>query len=70
MLASCGGSRATTPLDNAARASIAGSGALAAATALRDRSHESSSWTPWLSALAALLLIAELAMRRSEQRTA
>ncbi|HEY9228180.1 MAG TPA: BatA domain-containing protein, partial [Gemmatimonadaceae bacterium] len=68
MLAPCGGSRATTPIDAATRASFAGTGALAAATVLRDHSHESSSWTPWLLALAALLLIVELAMRRSEQR--
>jgi hypothetical protein len=61
----CGGARENTSIDEAMRVSLAGSGPLAAATSLRDRTAELSPWTPWLLALAALLLVGELAMRRT-----
>jgi hypothetical protein len=65
LLGPCGGAREAAPIDAAMRVSLAGSGPLAAATSLRDRTSELSPWTPWLLALAALLLVGELAMRRT-----
>jgi Aerotolerance regulator N-terminal len=65
MLAPCGGTRSSRPIDSSVRATLAGNGSLAPSSTLRDRATESSRWTPWLLALAALLLIAELAVRRS-----
>jgi hypothetical protein len=70
LIAPCGGALATAPVDSGARASLAGGSALAAATSVRDRTIESSPWTPWLLALAALLLIGELALRRSQRAVA
>lgn len=71
LLAPCGGgARDATPLDSAAVAPLAGSGALAAGASLRDRSAERSRWTPWLLFAAAGLLILELAARRTEKATA
>jgi len=70
LVAPCGGTFAATPIDSATRASLAGTGALAPAIALHDRAVASSRWTPWLLALAALLLIAELALRRPERAVA
>jgi hypothetical protein len=64
LLAPCGGMRDLTSIDSAMRASLAGAGSLAPAVAVRERSTESSRWSPWLFALAAALLIAELAVRR------
>jgi hypothetical protein len=69
LLVPCGGIRAPRPIAASAIASLAGSGALAPSAALRDLSTASSRWTPWLLALGALLLIAELALRRSMTRT-
>jgi hypothetical protein len=65
LLAPCGGVRATRPLSAEYVASLAGSGGLASARALGDGTTGSSRWTPWLLAVAALLLIAELAIRRT-----
>jgi hypothetical protein len=70
LLAPCDGHRATTPIDSAAVAALAGSGKLAASSSLRDKTSEASRWTPWLLAAAALALIAELSLRRSASRFA
>jgi hypothetical protein len=69
LLAPCGGPRDFTPLDVGVRTSLARSGPLAASSALRDRAVEASRWSPWLFGLAALLLLAELAMRRAAVRS-
>lgn len=69
LLAPCGGERAFTPIDAPTLATLAGRGSLADAAALRDREGETSRWTPWLLVVAAVLLILELAMRRSHRRT-
>jgi hypothetical protein len=70
LIGPCGGAFATVPLDSTTRASLAGGPSLAAAADVRDRTIESSPWTPWLLALAALLLIGELALRRSQRAVA
>ena len=70
LLAPCGGARAFVPIDGSAMTTLAGSGPLAAADALRDRDGESSRWTPWLLVAAAALLILELAMRRMRSAAA
>jgi hypothetical protein len=70
LLAPCGGTRNVAPVASARLASMAGSGALAAAGSLRDTGAESSEWTPWLLLIGALLLIIELAVRRSQSRAA
>ena len=65
LLVPCGGTRSSRPIDQTARAALAGSGSLAREQRrFRDRAAESSRWTPWLLALGALLLIVELAVRR------
>lgn len=69
LLAPCGGARDVSPIPGATQASLAGAGPLAVASALRDRATEVSRWTPWLFVLAALLLIAELAVRRAQGRS-
>jgi hypothetical protein len=70
LLAPCGGARDFTVVDAGVRAFLAGAGPLAAALTLRDRETESSRWSPWLFALAALLLTGELAIRRAGGRVA
>lgn len=70
MLEPCGGARVTGAIGQATRDSLAGTGSLAAASKLRDRSVEASAWTPWLLGFGALLLIAELAVRRMRRATA
>ena len=70
MIAPCGGTLATAPVDSTTRAELAGTGLLAPAIGLRDRDVASSRWTPWLLALGALLLIGELALRRPERAVA
>ena len=70
LLAPCGGTRDVAAVAPGTRAFLAGAGPLTAALTLRDRTAESSSWAPWLFALAALLLIGELALRRAEGRAA
>lgn len=68
LLAPCDGRRATAPLDSATIAAIAGGGPLASSSQLRDKTTETSRWTPWLLLAAALALIAELSVRRSSSR--
>ena len=65
LLVPCGGTRSSRPIDSTMRATLAGNGPLAPSSTFRDRAAESSRWTPWLLALGALLLIVELAVRRS-----
>ncbi len=64
LVAPCGGATDFMPLDSSIRARLAGAGPLAPAATLVDRTTESSRWSPWLLALAALLLTIELAIRR------
>jgi hypothetical protein len=68
LLAPCGGVVDLAPVDGAMLTSLAGGSSLLPAALLRDRITERSPFTPWLLALAALLLIAELAMRRGAKR--
>jgi hypothetical protein len=70
LLTPCGGARAMGRPTTAMVASIAGTGSLAPTGALRDRGAQASRWSPWLFALGAVLLIGELALRRSVGRTA
>ena len=70
LLEPCGGARDFRAIDSSARAFIAGVGPLAPANALRDRETQTSRWSPWLLALAAVLLTGELALRRTERRIA
>jgi hypothetical protein len=65
LLVPCGGTRSSRPIDSTLRATLAGNGSLASSSTFRDRAAESSRWTPWLLALGSLLLIVELAVRRS-----
>jgi hypothetical protein len=67
LLAPCGGERSNVALNDATLATLAGSGPLAAASSFRDVNTESSRWTPWLLGAGAVLLILELAVRRSER---
>jgi hypothetical protein len=64
----CGGARLMQPVSIAMAASLAGRGQLAASGSLRDRRAERSPAAAWLLALGAVLLIAELALRRSPER--
>jgi hypothetical protein len=68
LLAPCGGQRVSQPASAAFVTLLAGNGALASASLLRARSNESSRWTPWLLLAAAILLSAELAIRRASGR--
>jgi hypothetical protein len=70
LLAPCGGVRDFTPLEAAVRTPLAGSGPLAPLVSLRDEATTMSPWSPWLFALAALLLTGELAYRRAGARAA
>jgi hypothetical protein len=64
LLGPCGGTRAFASADSATLSTLAGTGPLAAARSLKSAAGESSRSTPWLLALGALLLLAELAFRR------
>jgi hypothetical protein len=64
----CGGALDFSPLDASVNALFVGAGPLVSSTALVDKTTESSRWAPWLLALAALLLTAELAYRRAAAR--
>ncbi|HEY4133132.1 MAG TPA: BatA domain-containing protein [Gemmatimonadaceae bacterium] len=66
LLAPCGGVTRAARIDSATFAVLARRGSLASADGLRDGASTSSRWMPWLLALGALLLIAELAVRRSD----
>lgn len=70
LLGPCGGIRGTQPANAAMRRVLAGIGPLAPADLVRDRTTESSRWTPWLLAIAAAFLLAELAARRTVRRSA
>jgi hypothetical protein len=70
LLAPCGGARAMGPSGEGVHRVLTRGGSLAPAAAMRDRSSESSRWTPWLLVLAAALLIVELAARRTVRRRA
>jgi len=70
LLAPCGGRRASAKIDSASIAVLAGAGALASSTNLRDKATETSPWSPWLLVAAALALIAELSLRRASSRFA
>jgi hypothetical protein len=70
LLAPCGGARPALPLDAITVAALAGRGALAAAGEVRDRTSQASMLTPWLLIVAALLLIVELAVRRTARGVA
>lgn len=73
LLEPCDGVRRTQSADSAFIATLTGGSnlpRLASAAALRDRANESSSWTPWLLSLGALLLLVELIVRRMDQRLA
>ncbi len=67
LLAPCGGERSNAMTEEATLAALAGSGPLAGAASFRDVTTESSRWTPWLLGIGALLLILELAVRRSNR---
>ena len=67
LLEPCGGARTATPLAAPMLDRLAGPGPLASSEALRDRSSETSRWTPWLLFVVAALLTLELAMRRTEK---
>lgn len=73
LLEPCGGAQRTARADSAVLASMAGVPRythLATAAALRDRTSESSSWTPWLLALGAALLLVEMAVRKLDRGAA
>jgi hypothetical protein len=67
LLAPCGGARSFAPIDSAALSQLAGVGPLAATRNFRGAADEASRFTPWLLALGALLLLAELGLRRSSR---
>jgi hypothetical protein len=67
LLAPCGGTRSFAPIDSAALSQLAGAGPLAVARNFRGAADEASRFTPWLLALGALLLLAELGLRRSSR---
>src|SRR5262249_29497712 len=63
LLAPCGGARSVSPATSEALARLAGRGPLVAIASL-EAARRNSPWTPWLLALGALFLIAELSARR------
>jgi hypothetical protein len=65
LLVPCGGRRSARLLSEARVASLVGNGGLASARAITDATTASSRWTPWLMVLAAVVLITELAIRRT-----
>jgi hypothetical protein len=73
LLAPCGGIRPSARADSLFLASFVGGPPvrhLAASSALRERTTESSTWTPWLFGLGAILLVVEMAVRKSDRRMA
>jgi hypothetical protein len=64
LLTPCGGPRAFAPLARGTLDSLAGTGPLVPASAVRDPHERSSPWTAWLLGAGALLLIVELGPRR------
>ena len=65
LLAPCGGARTFAPVDSAVLSRLEGAGPLATARNFRGAGDEASRFTPWLLALGAVLLLVELALRRS-----
>jgi hypothetical protein len=51
-------------------ASMTGGPRRAPSTGLRETTSESSSWTPWLLVVGALLLLIEMVVRRRDRRLA
>lgn len=70
LVAPCGDATAVTPADTASVSLLAGRGSLATAAGLSASGSASSPWRPWLLAIAALVLILELALRRGAKRSA
>jgi hypothetical protein len=70
LLAPCGGTRAPTPASATDISALAGHGVLASAASFRGSDVERSPATPWLLALGAAMLVAELALRRPRSRGA
>jgi hypothetical protein len=70
LLEPCGGRRRTRPAESTFMASMTGGSSRAPSIGLREGTSESSSWTPWLLAVAALLLLIELVVRRRDRRLA
>lgn len=71
LIAPCGGARGLATVDSALLSKLAGAGPLAPARIFRGRAaaDESSRFAPWLLALGAVLLLVELAVRRSSRVT-
>lgn len=69
LLKPCGARGSVFPMGEANIAALAGTGGLAPARALVDAKTAAPRWTPWLLVVAALLLIAELAVRRTTRAT-
>jgi len=73
LLEPCGGNRRTARVDSALLASIAGEARATRFSPVKgvgDRSSESSTWSPWLLALGAVLLVVEMAVRKAGGRSA
>lgn len=65
ILEPCGGARSDRRVDDSTLAQLAGTGPLAAADVLRVGEGRSSALAPWLLVTGAILLLAELAARRT-----
>jgi hypothetical protein len=65
LVAPCGGARSSHRADDLTLRRLAGTGRLAAASALRANGSAVSPWTPWLLIAGAVLLLVELAVRRA-----
>ena len=73
LLEPCGGNRRIARVDSALLASIvgeAGATRFSPVKGVGDQSSESSTWTPWLLALGAVLLVVEMAVRKAGGRSA
>jgi len=64
LLTPCGGPQVFAPIPRGTLDSLAGTGPLVPASAVRDPHEHSSPWTAWLLGAGALLLIVELGARR------
>jgi len=65
LVAPCGGARSARRADDVTLRRLAGTGRLAAASALRASGSAASTATPWLLIAGAVLLLVELAVRRA-----
>jgi hypothetical protein len=70
LLEPCGGRRRTVLADSTFMASMTGGPRRAPSIDLRETTSESSSWTPWLLVVGALLLLIEMVVRRRDRRLA